>query len=92
LRAVLGGVDTGLGAPSLAHNLALGGTTVTITPAAGFVIEAVLGFFLVTVVLSTAGCRPRWQSRAASDRYDSHPQHHHGGPLQAPLSTQPAPA
>jgi MIP family channel proteins len=54
LRAVLGGMGTGLGAPSLAHNLALGATTVTITPAAGFVIEAVLGFFLVTVVLSTA--------------------------------------
>src|SRR5262249_1987282 len=28
--------------------------TVTITPAAGFVIEAVLAFFLVTIVLSTA--------------------------------------
>jgi glycerol uptake facilitator-like aquaporin len=39
--------------PSLAHNLALGATTVTIMPAAGFVIEAVFGFFLVTVVLST---------------------------------------
>jgi MIP family channel proteins len=54
LRAVLGGVGTGLGVPSLAQNLALGATTVTITPAAGFVIETVLGFFLVTVVLSTA--------------------------------------
>ena len=32
----------------------LGATTVTITPAAGFVIEAVLAFFLVTAVLSTA--------------------------------------
>jgi glycerol uptake facilitator-like aquaporin len=40
--------------PSLAHNLALGATSLTITPAAGFMIEAVLGFFLVTVVLSTA--------------------------------------
>jgi hypothetical protein len=29
-------------------------TSLTITPAAGFMIEAVLGFFLVTVVLSTA--------------------------------------
>ena len=54
LYAVLGGAQTGLGTPALAHNLALGATTLTITPAAGFVIEAVLAFFLVTVVLSTA--------------------------------------
>jgi glycerol uptake facilitator-like aquaporin len=40
--------------PQLAHNLTLGATTVTITPEAGFVIEAVLAFFLVTTVLSTA--------------------------------------
>jgi aquaporin Z len=54
LRAVLGGAATGLGTPALAHNLALGATTLTVTPWAGFVIEAVLAFFLVTVVLSTA--------------------------------------
>jgi MIP family channel proteins len=54
LGAVLGGPATGLGMPQLAHNLALGATTVTITPGAGFVIEAVLAFFLVTTVLSTA--------------------------------------
>ena len=54
LRAILGGSATGLGMPALAHNLVLGATTLTITPAAGFMIEAVLGFFLVTVVLSTA--------------------------------------
>ena len=54
LRAVLGGAATGLGTPQLAHDLVLGATTVTITPAAGFVIEAVLAFFLVTAVLSTA--------------------------------------
>jgi aquaporin Z len=54
LRTVLGGAETGLGTPTLAHNLALGATTVTVTPEAGFVIEAVLAFFLVTVVLSTA--------------------------------------
>ncbi|WP_051677806.1 MIP/aquaporin family protein [Bradyrhizobium sp. URHD0069] len=54
LRVVLGGAETGLGTPALAHNLALGATTLTITPAAGFMIEAVLAFFLVTVVLSTA--------------------------------------
>jgi len=54
LEAVLGGAATGLGMPQLAHNLTLGVTTVTITPEAGFVIEAVLAFFLVTTVLSTA--------------------------------------
>jgi aquaporin Z len=54
LRAVLGGTATGLGMPALAHNLALGATSLTITPAAGYTIEAVLAFFLVTVVLSTA--------------------------------------
>jgi glycerol uptake facilitator-like aquaporin len=51
---VLSGVATGLGTPALAHGLALGATTVTITSAAGFAIEAVLAFFLVTAVLSTA--------------------------------------
>jgi aquaporin Z len=55
LAAVLGGAATGLGTPALAHNLALGTTTtLTITPSAGFVIEAMLAFFLITVVLSTA--------------------------------------
>jgi MIP family channel proteins len=54
LSAVLGGAETGLGTPALANNLALGATTLTITPVAGFIIEAVLAFFLVTVVLSTA--------------------------------------
>src|SRR6266404_5560419 len=32
LRAVLGGAATGLGTPGLAHDLALGATTLTITP------------------------------------------------------------
>jgi MIP family channel proteins len=54
LRAVLGGAATGLGAPSLAHGLILGATSVNITVASGFVIEALLAFFLVTVVLSAA--------------------------------------
>jgi aquaporin Z len=55
LLEVLGGTATGLGTPALAHGLALGTTTtLTITPAAGFAIEAVLAFFLVTVVLNTA--------------------------------------
>jgi aquaporin Z len=40
--------------PTLAHSLVLGTATVSVTPEAGFMIEAVLGFFLVTVVLSTA--------------------------------------
>ena len=42
LRAVLGGAATGLGMPQLAHGLVLGATSLTITPAAGFVIEATL--------------------------------------------------
>jgi glycerol uptake facilitator-like aquaporin len=55
LAAVLGGVAIGLGTPALAHDLALGPTTtVTITPAAGFAIEALLAFLLLTTVLSTA--------------------------------------
>src|ERR1700682_3408286 len=54
LRTVLGGAATGLGMPALAHNLAVGATSLTITPEAGFLIEALLAFFLVTVVLSTA--------------------------------------
>jgi len=54
LRTVLGGAATGLGMPTLAHNLALGATSLSITPEAGFMIEATLAFFLVTVVLSTA--------------------------------------
>jgi MIP family channel proteins len=57
LRAVLGGVATGLGRPELAQNVVLGATTLTITPEAGFVIEAVLAFFLVIVVLTTAVAR-----------------------------------
>jgi aquaporin Z len=54
LRTVLGGAATGLGTPVLAQNLVLGATSITITPAAGFMIEALLAFFLVTVVLGTA--------------------------------------
>jgi MIP family channel proteins len=54
LRGVLGGTATGLGTPTLAHALHLGTAVVTITPEAGFLIEAMLAFFLVTVVLNTA--------------------------------------
>ena len=57
LRAVLGGVATGLGRPELAQDVALGATTLTITPEAGFVIEALLAFFLATAVLTTAVAR-----------------------------------
>jgi MIP family channel proteins len=54
LRAVLGGAATGLGTPELAHGLALGATTITITPIEGLAIETVLAFFLITAVLNTA--------------------------------------
>jgi MIP family channel proteins len=54
LSMVLGGAATGLGTPTLAHDLALGATSLTVTPESGFMIEALLAFFLVTVVLSTA--------------------------------------
>src|ERR1700756_2667100 len=54
LRAVLGGADTGLGTPALAHHLAVGSTPLTVTPAAGFMLEAMLAFFLVTIVLNAA--------------------------------------
>jgi glycerol uptake facilitator-like aquaporin len=54
LSVVLGGAATGLGTPTLAHDLALGATFLTVTPESGFMIEAMLAFFLVTVVLSTA--------------------------------------
>jgi glycerol uptake facilitator-like aquaporin len=53
LQTVLNGPATGLGTPALAH-FSLGVTSITITPLAGFVIEMVLAFFLVTIVLSTA--------------------------------------
>jgi len=54
LSVVLGGAETGLGMPALAHDLTLGATSLTITPAAGFTIETMLAIFLVTIVLSTA--------------------------------------
>ena len=41
LWAVLGDAETGLGTPALAQNLALGATTLTITPAAGFMDSVV---------------------------------------------------
>jgi aquaporin Z len=54
LRGVLGGVVGGLGATTLARGLSAGGGTVTVTPAAGFAIEAILTFFLVNAVLHCA--------------------------------------
>jgi MIP family channel proteins len=54
LRFALGGVETGLGATALAQGLEAGGTSITIGPAAGLFIEAVLTFFLVNTVLHSA--------------------------------------
>lgn len=54
LRVLLGGTATGLGTPELAHHLALGPATISVTPLAGFIIEAVLAFFLVSIVFGTA--------------------------------------
>lgn len=54
LRWVLGGVVGGLGATTLAQNLQIGGSTVTITPLVGVVLEAILTFFLANSVLNAA--------------------------------------
>ena len=54
LRYVLGGAIGGLGATTLASNLVIAGERVTVTPAAGFVVEAILTFFLVNTVLHCA--------------------------------------
>jgi aquaporin Z len=49
---LLGGSGTGLGATTLAQGLQVGGTTITVTPAAGVVLEAILTFFLVNTVMN----------------------------------------
>jgi aquaporin Z len=54
LKWVLGGAVGGLGAGKLASGLAAGGGTVTVSPAAGFFLEALLAFFLVNTVLNAA--------------------------------------
>jgi aquaporin Z len=54
LLGLLGGPVGGLGAGALARGAALGGATVTVSPGWGFFLEALLGFFLVTVVLHAA--------------------------------------
>jgi glycerol uptake facilitator-like aquaporin len=53
LRFVLGGVESGLGATTLASAAQVGGTVVTVTPAIGLFVEAVLTFFLVNAVLNS---------------------------------------
>lgn len=52
LAWVLGGTATGLGATKLASGIDAGGTTITITPVIGFVVEAILTFFLVNAVMN----------------------------------------
>jgi len=54
LRSVLGGDVGGLGATTLARGLAVGGSTITVTPVMGFVLEAILTFFLANAVLHCA--------------------------------------
>ena len=53
LGFILGGADTGLGRPALFSGQ-IGTVAVTVSPAAGFIVEAVLAFFLVNTVLNTA--------------------------------------
>lgn len=52
LRWVLGGTETGLGATTLAQGLQVGNATITILPAVGMVVEAILTFFLVNAVMN----------------------------------------
>lgn len=52
LAWVLGGTETGLGATRLAEGLSVGAATITITPGIGFVVEAILTFFLVNAVMN----------------------------------------
>lgn len=54
LKWVLGGEVGNLGAGTLASALNAGGTVISITPSAGFVLEALLAFFLVNTVLLAA--------------------------------------
>ena len=52
LRWVLGGTGTGLGMTQLAQSLDVHGTTISITPLIGVVLEAILTFFLVNQVMN----------------------------------------
>lgn len=53
LRALIG-AETGLGATTLARGLTVGGATITVEPVAGFLLEALLTFFLVNTVFNAA--------------------------------------
>jgi len=52
LRGILGGTGTGLGLTQLARGLDVNGTSITITPLVGMVLEAILTFFLVNAVMN----------------------------------------
>jgi MIP family channel proteins len=52
LRAVLGGTGTGLGRTQLASNLDVGGNLISLSPATGLLLEAILTFFLVNAVMN----------------------------------------
>jgi aquaporin Z len=52
LRVILGSGESGLGATLLAEGVTVGTTTVTITPAIGVLVEALLTFLLVNTVLN----------------------------------------
>jgi len=52
LRWVLGGTGTGLGMTQLAQSLDVHGTTISISPVVGVVLEAILTFFLVNQVMN----------------------------------------
>jgi MIP family channel proteins len=52
LRWVLGGTETGLGATLLAQGLQVGSAVISIPPAVGVVLEAILTFFLVNAVMN----------------------------------------
>jgi aquaporin Z len=48
------GADAGLGNTVLADALTIGNAIVTVTPAAGFMVEAILTFFLVNTIFNAA--------------------------------------
>jgi aquaporin Z len=54
LLGLLGGPVGNLGAGSLARSLAVGGASVTVSPTAAFLLEALLAFFLANTVLNAA--------------------------------------
>jgi aquaporin Z len=54
LLGLLGGPVGNLGTGTLAQGLVVAGASVTVTPAWGFALEAILAFFLVNTVLNAA--------------------------------------